>query len=52
MNFEIPEAVKTWSQFGHPVMMWVLFAMAIYALYLGIKVKKKPVKLVKKKEKN
>ncbi|AFZ53463.1 DUF4079 domain-containing protein [Cyanobacterium aponinum UTEX 3222] len=40
MNFEIPEAVKTWSQFGHPVMMWVLFAMAIYALYLGIKVKK------------
>lgn len=40
MNLEIPEAVKTWSQFGHPVMMWVLFAMAIYALYLGIKAKK------------
>lgn len=40
MNFEIPEAVKTWSQFGHPVLMWVLFAMAIYALYLGIKAKK------------
>ena len=40
MNFEIPQAVKTWSQFGHPVLMWVLFAMAIYALYLGIKAKK------------
>ncbi len=40
MNFEIPEAVKTWSQFGHPVLMWVLFATAIYALYLGIKAKK------------
>lgn len=40
MNFEIPEAVKTWSQFGHPILMWVLFATAIYALYLGIKVKK------------
>lgn len=40
MNFEIPEAVKTWSQFGHPILMWVLFAMAIYALYLGIKAKK------------
>ena len=40
MNFEIPEAVKTWSQFGHPLMMWVLFGMAVYALYLGIKAKK------------
>lgn len=40
MNFEIPEAVKTWSQFGHPILMWVLFATAIYALYLGIKAKK------------
>lgn len=40
MNFEIPQAVKTWSQFGHPILMWVLFATAIYALYLGIKAKK------------
>lgn len=40
MNFDIPPAVKTWSQFGHPILMWVLFATAIYALYLGIKAKK------------
>ncbi|MGI0482521.1 DUF4079 domain-containing protein [Geminocystis sp. CENA526] len=40
MNFEIPQAVKTWSQFGHPILMWVLFATALYALYLGIKAKK------------
>jgi len=40
MNFDIPPAIKTWSQFGHPILMWVLFAMAVYALYLGIKVKK------------
>lgn len=40
MNFEIPETIKVYSQFGHPIMMWVLFALAIYALYLGIKVKK------------
>lgn len=40
MNFEIPQAVKTWSQFAHPILMWILFAMAIYALYLGIKVKR------------
>ena len=35
MAFEIPDAVKTWSQFGHPLTMWGLFALSIYALYLG-----------------
>lgn len=40
MNFEIPETVKVYSQFGHPIMMWILFALSIYALYLGIKVKR------------
>lgn len=27
--------IKTWSQFFHPILMWVLFFTAIYALYLG-----------------
>ena len=40
MNFEIPEAVKTWSQFAHPLLMWVLFGLSIYAMYLGIKSKR------------
>lgn len=40
MNFAIPESVKTWSQFSHPLMMWVLFGVTIYALYLGIKIKR------------
>ncbi|AFY36786.1 hypothetical protein Lepto7376_0347 [[Leptolyngbya] sp. PCC 7376] len=31
----IPESVKVWSQFAHPAMMWVLFGLAIYAMYLG-----------------
>lgn len=35
---EIPAEVKTWSQFFHPVFMWVLLALSIYALYLGIQV--------------
>lgn len=35
MSFEIPESVKVWSQFFHPVLMWVLLAMTIYAAYLG-----------------
>lgn len=37
---EIPESIKFWSQFFHPVFMWVLLAASIYALYLGIKVRK------------
>ncbi|MGK7915023.1 MAG: DUF4079 domain-containing protein [Prochloraceae cyanobacterium] len=40
MNFEIPETIKTWSQFGHPILMWVLLGIAIYALYLGIQVRR------------
>ena len=36
MAFEIPEIVKVWSQFAHPLFMWVLFGLFIYALYLGI----------------
>jgi Protein of unknown function (DUF4079) len=40
MNFEIPEAVKTYSQFFHPTLMWVLLAMAVYALYLGIQIRR------------
>ena len=40
MNLAIPESVKVWSQFAHPVIMWVILALAIYALYLGIQVQR------------
>ena len=36
MAVEIPDVVKTWSQFGHPLLMWVLLGITVYALYLGI----------------
>ena len=36
MTMEIPEPIKVWSQFGHPILMWILFALTIYALYLGV----------------
>lgn len=36
----IPESVKVWSQFGHPVMMWVLFGLTIYAMYLGVQIRR------------
>ncbi len=40
MSFEIPESIKTWSQFGHPLMMWVLFALSFYAMYLGFQIRR------------
>ncbi|NJK48135.1 DUF4079 domain-containing protein [Candidatus Gracilibacteria bacterium] len=40
MNLAIPENVKVWSQFGHPIMMWVLLGLSIYALYLGMQVRR------------
>ncbi len=40
MAFEIPDGIKTWSQFGHPILMWVLFGTTVYAMYLGLQYKK------------
>ena len=40
MNLEIPESVKLWSQFIHPIVMWILLGISIYALYLGLKIRK------------
>lgn len=40
MTFEIPQAVKTWSQFGHPLIMWGLLALSFYAFYTGSKSRK------------
>ncbi len=34
------ESVKVYAQFIHPLVMWGLLALAIYAMYLGIKIQK------------
>jgi len=34
------ESIKVWSQFFHPILMWVIFIAMGYALYLGMKVRK------------
>jgi hypothetical protein len=39
MNIAIPESIKVWSQFVHPIMMWVLLVLTSYAFYLGMKVR-------------
>lgn len=38
--FEIPQSVKVWSQFSHPALMWALLALSIYALYLGVQIRR------------
>jgi hypothetical protein len=34
------ETLKVWSQFGHPILMWVLFALTLYAGYLGWQIRR------------
>jgi hypothetical protein len=40
MDLPIPESVKVWSQFAHPLIMWVLLALTFYALYLGMQIRR------------
>ena len=40
MTAEIPESVKIWSQFGHPILMWVLLGCTLYALYSGLQIRR------------
>ncbi|MCY7278804.1 MAG: DUF4079 domain-containing protein, partial [Phormidesmis sp. CAN_BIN44] len=37
---KIAESVKVYSQFVHPALMWVLFGLTIYALYLGVQIRR------------
>jgi flagellar biosynthesis protein FliQ len=40
MSFEIPAEIKFWLNFIHPILMWVLLGVTIYALYLGLQVRR------------
>lgn len=40
MSFDLPDSVKFWLNFVHPVMMWILFAFTIYALYSGLQIQR------------
>lgn len=39
MNIAIPNSLKVWSQFIHPIAMSLLLATTIYAFYLGFKIR-------------
>ncbi|MGP1375306.1 MAG: DUF4079 domain-containing protein [Almyronema sp.] len=49
MNLEALEPIKPWLNFIHPVIMWGLLALTLYALYLGIQSRR--VRTVEDKEK-
>ncbi|MBN3923436.1 DUF4079 domain-containing protein [Nostoc sp. NMS4] len=38
MSPELSTSVKYWLSFFHPVLMWALLVLSIYAAYLGLKV--------------
>ncbi len=37
---ELSPSVKYWSQFFHPIMMWALVLISLYAAYLGLQVQR------------
>jgi hypothetical protein len=39
MSLAIPTEIKPWLNFIHPILMWILLAISIYAMYLGIKIR-------------
>jgi len=40
MNLELSPSVKYWLNFVHPVLMWGLLLLSIYAAYLGLQVQR------------
>jgi hypothetical protein len=37
---ETLHTIKVWSQFAHPILMWVLLIMTLYAGYLGFQIRR------------
>ncbi len=51
LAIEIPEPIKIYGQFGHPIMMWALLFTSIYAMWLGFQSRKiRSVEAEKRKE--
>jgi hypothetical protein len=40
MAFELTPTIRFWLNFAHPVTMWVLLALSLYAAYLGLQVQR------------
>jgi Protein of unknown function (DUF4079) len=40
MNLALSPSLKYWLNFFHPLLMWLLFVLSIYAAYLGLQVQR------------
>ncbi|KAF3888608.1 MULTISPECIES: DUF4079 domain-containing protein [Nostocales] len=40
MNLELSPSVKYWLNFFHPIAMWALLLLSLYAAYLGLQVQR------------
>jgi ABC-type uncharacterized transport system permease subunit len=40
MNLELSPSVKYWLNFFHPILMWALLLLSLYAAYLGLQVQR------------
>jgi Protein of unknown function (DUF4079) len=40
MDLPILVAIKPWLNFFHPLLMWVLLGLSIYAMYLGVQIRR------------
>jgi hypothetical protein len=40
MSPELLQSIKVWSQFAHPILMWVLLGITLYAGYLGFQIRR------------
>ena len=40
MNLDALEPIKPWLNFFHPILMWGLFALTLYAMYLGVQIRR------------
>lgn len=40
MDLPILTSIKPWLNFLHPLLMWVLLGLSIYAMYLGIQIRR------------
>lgn len=40
MDLPIPDTIKPYLNFIHPAIMWVLLALTIYAMYLGVQIRR------------
>jgi hypothetical protein len=40
VDLPIPDSIKPYLNFFHPILMWVLLALTLYALYLGMQARR------------